>query len=105
MNSSAALIYDLQTAVVNQNPTQLEHSAHSLKSSSASLGATVISDLCRELEQQGYAGDMTDAETKVQRVISESALVNQALNSILNNQDWNEQTDNNLNEINTAKSE
>ncbi len=105
MNSSTALISDLQTAVVNQNPTQLEHSAHSLKSSSASLGATVISDLCRELEQQGYAGDMTDAETKVQRVISESALVNQALNSILNNQDWNEQTDNHLNEINTSKSE
>lgn len=105
MNSSAALISDLQTAVVNQNPTQLEHSAHSLKSSSASLGATVISDLCRELEQQGSAGDMSDAETKVQRVISESALVNQALNSILNNQDWNEETDNHLNEINTSKSE
>ena len=105
LNSSAALISDLQAAVVDQNPTRLEHSAHSLKSSSASLGATVLSDLCRQLEQQGRVGDMIDAEAKVQRVISESALVTQALNYILNNQDWNEQTDKHLKEVRTQKSE
>jgi HPt (histidine-containing phosphotransfer) domain-containing protein/DNA-binding NarL/FixJ family response regulator len=90
LDSSATLISELQAAIVHQNPTQLEHSAHSLKSSSASLGANVLSDLCRQLEQQGRVGEMSNAQQKVQRVLSEYALVSQALNSILNNQDWNE---------------
>ena len=44
----------------------LELAAHSLKSNSASFGAGVLSELCRELEHAAQRGDLTNAESRLQ---------------------------------------
>ncbi len=76
---------ELQMAISQNDPTRLERAAHSLKSSSASLGATTLSELCRQLEHQGRAGKLTDeVATKVQRALAEYHKVAQALAIIVN---------------------
>ena len=90
LESSAVLTADLQAAIAEQNPDQLNQAAHSLKSSSACLGATALAELCKQLEQQGRAGEMSDAEANVQRALSEYALVKQALKSMISGQDLGE---------------
>ncbi len=80
LDSSAVLTAELQTAIAKQNSTQLQHAAHSLKSSSASLGAKRLADLCQQLEQEGKAGEL-NAE-KVQQAITEYALISRQLSKI-----------------------
>ena len=45
--------------------TEMVRPAHSLKSSSASVGATVLAELCRSLEADGRSGTVTDAVGRV----------------------------------------
>jgi CheY-like chemotaxis protein/class 3 adenylate cyclase len=90
LDSSTVLVADLQTAIAEQNAEQLIQAAHTLKSSTASLGATALAELCQQLEQQGSAGEMSGAEAKVQRALSEYALVKQALSSMMSGQDLGE---------------
>ncbi len=82
LDSSAVLTAELQTAIAEQNSTQLQHAAHSLKSTSASLGAKKLADLCKQLEQQGKAGELNGAAEKVQQALTESALINRQLSQI-----------------------
>jgi HPt (histidine-containing phosphotransfer) domain-containing protein len=77
------LVAELQAAVAQANPSRLEQAAHSLKSSSASLGATVVAELCYQLEQSGRAGKVTEVAIKIRQVIAEYAVLVQALNGIL----------------------
>jgi len=82
LDSSAVLTAELQTAIAEQNSTKLQHAAHSLKSTSASLGAKKLADLCKQLEQQGKAGELNGAAEKVQQALTESALINRQLSQI-----------------------
>jgi CheY-like chemotaxis protein len=82
LEGGTTLTTELQTAIVQQDARKLEQAAHSLKSSSASLGATVLADLCKQLEQQGRANDMTDAEDKVRQALCEYTLVSEQLTII-----------------------
>jgi len=50
LEKSPDLIKDLSTAYTDHDITLLRRSAHSLKSSSANLGATQLSALCQEIE-------------------------------------------------------
>ncbi|HDN25787.1 MAG TPA: response regulator [Thioploca sp.] len=82
LSSSAELTTNLPAAIAEQNPAKLEQAAQSLKSHSASLGATTLAELCGQLEQQGRAGNTSDAVETVQRVLSEYALVSHQLSFI-----------------------
>ncbi len=84
LDDSTTLTNSLKLAVENNDPTQLEQAAHSLKSSSASLGAIRLADMCKQLEKQGRAADMTDVPILVQAVLDEYQQVSQALQKILN---------------------
>ncbi len=83
LDSSKTLTGNLSTAVAQQDPKLMEHAAHSLKSSSASLGATLLSEMSRQLEKQGREGDMTDVEAKVSALLAEYQAVKQALKLLL----------------------
>ncbi len=48
----------------------LHRLAHSLKSSSASLGAMLLSELCKKLEVQASLGEVEDAEGQLERIES-----------------------------------
>ncbi|MEM8642285.1 MAG: response regulator [Cyanobacteria bacterium P01_G01_bin.54] len=57
------LMEQLQAAIANQDPKQLQHTAHTLKSSSASLGANEFAKLCQTLETLGRQG-RTDVDAE-----------------------------------------
>ena len=55
LESSPALVNDIERSIQQQDTQALENAAHSLKSSSANLGATELTQLCKTLESHGRA--------------------------------------------------
>ena len=53
--------------------------AHSLKSNSVNVGATVLADLSRSIETDGRTGAMTDLTERVRAVETEFAAVRDSL--------------------------
>ncbi len=53
---SPEIIEKLQRAISHADPHALRYAAHTLKSSSASLGAATLAALCKDLEMMGVAG-------------------------------------------------
>jgi signal transduction histidine kinase/CheY-like chemotaxis protein/HPt (histidine-containing phosphotransfer) domain-containing protein len=66
--NSTQLVDRLRLAVTEGNTTALRETAHALKSTSASVGAVRLADLCRELEQMGKRHQVEGAEVLVERV-------------------------------------
>ena len=65
MDSAPKLMEKLQVAAATGNADQLRNAAHSLKSSSANLGAMEFSSLCMDLETMGRNNELSDALAKV----------------------------------------
>lgn len=65
VDDAAAQLRSLQTALDAGDVRLLERVAHTLKSSSANIGATQLSALCLELEKLGRAGTLQGAESLV----------------------------------------
>jgi CheY-like chemotaxis protein len=61
LDDSLKLVESLQAAINDENAESLRLAAHTLKSSSNNLGARVLADLCRELEDRGHAGSLDNA--------------------------------------------
>ncbi|MEQ8537845.1 MAG: Hpt domain-containing protein [Coleofasciculus sp. D1-CHI-01] len=68
LTETPALIQGMETAIVQGNATGLEESAHTLKSSSASLGAITFSEYCEKLERMGENEQLTTASEVVSRL-------------------------------------
>jgi len=83
LDSGVVLTTELRTALAEPNLNQLVKAAHSLKSSSASLGAAVLAELCRQLEQQGRTQKLSQLDIMVQQILAEYERVSQALNLII----------------------
>jgi len=69
------LLQVIATAVAQGNATALHQAAHTLKSITATLGATTLSQFCKQLEAIGSTGSVADAlaivpllETEYERV-------------------------------------
>jgi signal transduction histidine kinase/DNA-binding response OmpR family regulator len=80
LESSPVLVDDIVKSIEQKDTQSLENSAHSLKSSSANLGATELANLCKKLEFQGKSSKIEAAELLVERLIllynnTKSALV------------------------------
>lgn len=60
----------------------VRHVAHTLKSSSASLGATLLSKLCADLEHQMRAGIELDVDLQIDRIAAEIGVVIKALKAM-----------------------
>ena len=58
MDTSPRLLQELRSALNEEDAALVELNAHSLKSSSAALGAMEFSGLCREVEEGCRAGKM-----------------------------------------------
>jgi HPt (histidine-containing phosphotransfer) domain-containing protein len=69
------LIASLQKAFNDQDSETFRRIAHSIKSSSASLGAMRLSEQARELEMIGKSGDLAQAAGKLENLEAEYALV------------------------------
>ncbi|MDJ0806135.1 MAG: ATP-binding protein [Gammaproteobacteria bacterium] len=62
LESSPQMIADIQAALHTQDAEALRQRAHSLKSSSANLGAVSLADLSKRLEQMGADGRLQEAQ-------------------------------------------
>jgi HPt (histidine-containing phosphotransfer) domain-containing protein len=84
---SEALLTDLQRALAEGDANRLRRAAHTLKSQGASLGTTLLADLCRTLEGMGSDGAIAqgapEAAELVEQVAAERARVKEALEAIL----------------------
>jgi HPt (histidine-containing phosphotransfer) domain-containing protein len=72
----------IHRAVAAGDAEGLRRSAHGMKSSSANLGATVLSSLCKELEEMGRSGDLRQAAQKCQQAQREFDAARRALEVI-----------------------
>jgi HPt (histidine-containing phosphotransfer) domain-containing protein len=72
-------IATLQTALNAGHATLLEQTAHTLKSSSAYIGAAGMAKLCEQLQTLGQAGDMASATPLVGQLQAQFTRVQQIL--------------------------
>jgi PAS domain S-box-containing protein len=77
--SAPKLLQAIYAAVVDDDATGLNHAAHTLKSSSASLGALTLSHFCRELEAIARSGTIVDGKEIVPLLEAEYKRVTTAL--------------------------
>lgn len=76
---AASLRAALEDAVRDADTGLLRRTAHTLKSNGATLGATALADLCRELEQGAGNGGLDGAASLVGRIGTELTRVERAL--------------------------
>ena len=62
---ASRLIADLERAAAASDPGGLQRAAHSLKSSSANIGAARLAATARQLEAKGRSGDLSGAGSLV----------------------------------------
>ncbi|MDQ3039937.1 MAG: ATP-binding protein, partial [Pseudomonadota bacterium] len=83
LEDAPRLIAQLERAAVGGDPIALRVAAHTLKSSSANVGATTLSEAARDLEDGARDGTLKTPEAAVARIVSEFAQVRSALQSKL----------------------
>ena len=71
LSGSPKLLGDLREAAVRRDTEALRKASHSLKSSSANLGALTLSSLCKELEIHAREGRVDDAAEAVAGIEAE----------------------------------
>ena len=81
--SLAKLVDQLRTAHAEQAWDQVSRVAHTLKSSSASIGALTLSGLCADIERLLRAGDNAGAEALLDPFHAEVARVDVAVGQTL----------------------
>ena len=69
LNSAETLIEEIQTAFAAQDIHKLGMSAHSLKSTSASIGAMQLSQVCRYLERNSKSAEATISEVWIELLV------------------------------------
>ena len=67
-DDSSQLLADIDNALKGGDADGVARAAHTLKSSSANLGATNVAALARQIEHSARAGDLTDLGTSLTRL-------------------------------------
>ena len=84
LEETPRLITELEQFLAKQDAVAFGRTAHSIKSSSASLGALSFAALARELEMMGKSGELAGAKVKVEALEAEYIQVQQALKELKN---------------------
>jgi HPt (histidine-containing phosphotransfer) domain-containing protein len=84
INETGTLMAEISQAYKDGQAVSMGRIAHSIKSSSASLGALVFSQQARELEMMGKANDLAGTEQKIEKLTAEFSLVTQRLKELVN---------------------
>jgi HPt (histidine-containing phosphotransfer) domain-containing protein len=79
---TGTLIEQLNQALISGEAPSFGRYAHSIKSSSASLGALTFSQQARELEMMGKANDLSGADKKLEQLAADFLLVRQCLEEL-----------------------
>jgi PAS domain S-box-containing protein len=79
VTESPRLLDKLRQASSAGNALEMAHAAHTLKASSANVGATLLADLCGQLQEAGEAGQLEQARALLARIEAEHPRVMDAL--------------------------
>lgn len=79
LEDAPKLLQAIESAIAQKDAQTLHRAAHTLKSSSAMLGATQLGNLCKELEAMSRAGTIPDREPKKSQLEAEYEGVKAAL--------------------------
>jgi HPt (histidine-containing phosphotransfer) domain-containing protein len=79
LDSAPMLLDTLRTAIAGSDIPATQRAAHTLKGSSASLGAATLAAQCAELEMLARAGTLAGATEWLQKIEDEYARVKRAL--------------------------
>ena len=79
LGDAADLLRALRTAAAAGDPDALRQAAHTLKSNSATLGARVVADQARALEERARDRVLDDAAARVDAIAAEFARASAAL--------------------------
>ena len=82
LQSASELLAQLRDAIQRQDATAMGRAAHSLKSSSANVGAEDLATLCKELEVLGRANTLAGATDKLTLIEAEYCRVEYELTEI-----------------------
>lgn len=82
LSTTPDVLSDLQRAVGMRDSKEVTRTAHSLKSSSAQMGALVLSDLCFKLEQLGNRESLTGLTDLVTEMEAEFLRTTEALKAL-----------------------
>jgi two-component system, sensor histidine kinase and response regulator len=77
-------IFEIEKGIQEKNTDKILQAAHSLKSTSANIGALTLSDICQELESNARLKMIDGAASQLARIKSEYAGVVTALNFFIN---------------------
>lgn len=75
IEKSPPLIQQMLTGLDRSNSEEVYRAAHSLKSSSATIGAVGLAEMCRRLEMAGRDGALNDAPKMVREIEAEFSRV------------------------------
>ena len=70
LDDSPSLINEMKTALQGNDAATFRRAAHTLKSSSASMGAMALSEISSELEMIGKAEELDQVDGKLDQLIS-----------------------------------
>ena len=79
LEDAPELIKSIQEGIAKSEASLLQRAAHTLKSSSASLGAATLSEFCKQLELMGSNGEITQAKLMVNDLLLEYQRTEKAL--------------------------
>ncbi len=79
LEETPLLLQAISTALTQQDAAAMQKAAHTLKSSSASLGAMTLSKLCEQIESMGHSGTTAGVGEIVAQIESEYERVKAAL--------------------------
>jgi HPt (histidine-containing phosphotransfer) domain-containing protein len=79
LSTSPQLLQAMQEAVIHKDAEALHRAAHTLESSSVTLGAVALAALCEDLEAVGRANNTDDAATVLSTLKAEYEAVRVAL--------------------------
>ena len=83
LQTSATSLEALRAAITGKDSDALYQTAHTLKSSSANVGAMRVAALCKELEQRGRAKQLADVDRLLAELEADYLLVQRVLQTHL----------------------
>ena len=82
-NSTEQYIAELEMAIDNSEIYKIEQAAHTLKGSSANIGATRFSELCASIVEKARKSEKDGYDALYEELVSEYELVSSDLDHIL----------------------
>ena len=79
LESALTLLAELKGGLVDGDMVALRHASHTLKSCSATVGASLLAERCQELEMMARTGSVPDAPALVDAIAHEYQYVQAAL--------------------------